>query len=139
MWKFNLLNNTWEYVNGNKTPDVLSNYDVPYPGGLFSSSMLIDNTDSYLYLFGGRNTDAGILYIQANWLVSNNDLWKYNLLDNVWELLNSNQTIDQQPGVVYSQTMAINNTDNSLYVFGGTGNVNGTGVGIYNILSLMDR
>lgn len=53
MWKFYLSNNTWEYMNGSQTVNSLSDYSVPFPGGVGGHSMVLDKANSIFYIFGG--------------------------------------------------------------------------------------
>lgn len=60
LWKYNLVNNTWEHVNGAKIEGTSSNYVIPYPGGLNGHAMAIDHSDTNIYVFGGYGlTDIG--------------------------------------------------------------------------------
>lgn len=58
LWKFDLVNNTWEHLNGNQTIDVLPDYTIPKPGSTYDQAMVIDSTDSYLFVFGGWGSDG---------------------------------------------------------------------------------
>lgn len=51
MWRYDIANNTWALLCGNRSVNVLPDYDTPYPGGCRSHSMVINN--NYIYIFGG--------------------------------------------------------------------------------------
>lgn len=55
LWMYDLGTNTWEYITGNLTSQILPDYTsaYPYPGGLTGQTAVIDSTDRYIYLFGG--------------------------------------------------------------------------------------
>lgn len=52
MWKYDLVNNEWEWLYGNKRVGVYLNYT--HPGGVMYHSGVIDSTDRYIYVFGGN-------------------------------------------------------------------------------------
>lgn len=61
MWRYSIDGNTWTHVSGNKTINVHSDYNNPYPGGLLCHSMS-SNQDN-IYIFGGygiNNSNKGI-------------------------------------------------------------------------------
>lgn len=70
MWKYNIIDNTWVYLNGSKSANEKSNYTIPYLGGIKDHTMVADNTKGYLYIFGGlgigQSTEGRF-----------NDLWAY--------------------------------------------------------------
>ncbi len=53
------MSSTWEYITGNQTKNTPSSYISPsvYPGGVYAHTMVLDSTDSYLYVFGGYGYD----------------------------------------------------------------------------------
>lgn len=57
LWQYDLAKKTWLLLSGNKD-EWRPNYDIPYPGYIDNSRMVIDNTDTYLYSFGGYGNDA---------------------------------------------------------------------------------
>lgn len=63
MWRFDLANSSWSYLSGNMTINVLSDYDSPYPGSVSDHSMIIDSTDTCIYIFGGEVFPIGIKLI----------------------------------------------------------------------------
>lgn len=54
MWKYDIVSNIWEYVDGSQSKDTVANYTLSYPGGLEGQVMVLDSTDRYIYLFGGE-------------------------------------------------------------------------------------
>lgn len=61
MWKYDISANIWEYVCGNRTIFMEASYGAnPYPGGLIAHMMVLDNTNQYLYLFGGTEDIDGV-------------------------------------------------------------------------------
>lgn len=59
MWKYDIAGSTWTHLSGSQLTSTPSNYNIPHPGGLQVHSMAIDNTDSYIYVFGGNGLDGG--------------------------------------------------------------------------------
>ena len=53
------MNITWEHVSGNQTRNTNSSYisSSQYPGSVSGHTMVLDSTDSYLYVFGGYGYD----------------------------------------------------------------------------------
>lgn len=67
MWRYNIATNTWTYLCGNQKKSSLSNYISPQPGGIYDHTMVISNTN--LYVFGGFGLDAtspGTIFILYN-------------------------------------------------------------------------
>lgn len=63
---FPLVNGQWCYITGNQSIDVLSDYTYPYPGSVAHHTMVLDSTNSYLYVFGGDgydNSSSGTCYL----------------------------------------------------------------------------
>lgn len=53
------------HLSGSQLKSIRSNYTEPYPGGVYGHTMVIDSTDSALYVFGGwgfDNSSIGIYY-----------------------------------------------------------------------------
>lgn len=59
LWQYNLTSNTWMHVSGNQSKDTHSDYNVPYPGGVYHHSMILDGSN-HLYVFGGDGFDADV-------------------------------------------------------------------------------
>lgn len=117
MWRYAISTNTWEHLFGNQRIETLSNYSVPYPGGL--SRHVMRAVNDKLYVYGGNG------YGDASVLGSLSALWCYSISSNTWMLLRnntkgllSNFTVPF-PGTVNGHTMRYYN--NSLYTFGGEG------------------
>lgn len=136
MWKYNIATNTWEHLSGSMIPDPNPDYisSSPYPGGMNDHTMVIDSTDSYLYIFGGESFNIsrnGIeLMFWFNRVGGFNDIWKYHIATNTWEFLSGSKTLNTfadynssfpSPGGVSNHDMVIDHTDSYLYVFGGSG------------------
>ncbi len=51
------------------------------PGKRIFSSMVVDNNYKYLYLYGGIGIDKDNKYTIYN------DLWRYDIFLNIWELM----------------------------------------------------
>lgn len=61
-----MLYHTWEVIYGNQTVQMRSDYNVPYPGGVYRHGMVLDHADRFIYCFGGRGFDhtlEGICFI----------------------------------------------------------------------------
>lgn len=141
MWKYDLSNNTWEHVNGNKTLNIpVSNN---YPGGLFGHSIVLDCIDRYLYLFGGYEqgiASSGMFLICFNEIGRTNNLWRYDMIFDTWTFLFGSLYTDTEanytvpyPSSLYYASMVMDSTDRHLYVFGGYGIKNG-GLGTLKLL-----
>lgn len=55
----------WTHITGNQVRGTFTNYSMPYPGGLYDHTMVFDDTNHCLYIFGGNGNDAnnfGILF-----------------------------------------------------------------------------
>lgn len=58
------IKSQWSFLSGSQATDTSSDYTTPIIGGLYEHAMVIDNTDRYLYVYGGYGLDdrmAGIL------------------------------------------------------------------------------
>ncbi len=80
LWKYDASGNTWTWVKGNNITNVVGVYGTQgmaninnKPGSKFSSAGWADNAGN-LWLFGGSNSNY----------ISENDLWRYNILANTW-------------------------------------------------------
>ena len=80
---------------------------IPYlsvaPSVRTQAAMAIDDDSGIIYLFGGRD------------LESNNELWTFNTITNVWKLLSKQQV--NQPSARYAHTMSLEN--GLIYLHGG--------------------
>lgn len=57
MWKYDLVSGSWMHMSGNQTTNTRSYFSV-YPGGVQNHEIVMDGTDSYIYLFGGEGYDT---------------------------------------------------------------------------------
>ena len=73
-------NNIWEKGNKWKKINLLNS-----PGKRVLHSMTVDNEFKYIYLFGGYSFDE-----HTNKNILMDDLWRYNINQNIWEKLNTN-------------------------------------------------
>lgn len=119
----------WHHLTGSQTTETYTNYTAPHPGGLNNLNSVLDSTDRYLYLFGGNGRDVDGLRIIKMYYIDRlgrfNDIWKYDLMVNVWEHIFGNQSImyrnynEPYPGGLSGHAMVLDSTDRYLYVFGG--------------------
>lgn len=58
LWKYDLVDNAWYHVRGNKSVNKVSDYDLSYPGGVYRHAMVIDRVNRSLYMFGGQGFDG---------------------------------------------------------------------------------
>jgi len=99
LWSYNISSNTWVQLNPpNPLPSARAGHTAVYVSS--SNSMLV---------FGGYNG--------ASWL---NDLWSYNISSNTWSQLNPPNPLP--PGRFGH--VAIYDSSNSMFIFGGDGNYN---------------
>jgi len=134
LWRYNIANNTWTWVNGSNQVNQTSIYGTRglpainnTPGARTLSVSWVDNSGK-LWLFGGFSSDS-----DDNSSLLFNDLWQYNIADNTWTWVNgsnlSNQngiygiqgipSGDNTPGARYGAVGWIDNAGN-LWLFGGT-------------------
>jgi len=80
MWRFDPLINVWTLLFGNYTqvPGIYT--PGGYPGSRYSQAMILLENDSMI-IFGGYGTDVN------NGLGQLNDLWRYDLLTNLWTFI----------------------------------------------------
>lgn len=107
----------WSFLTGNQTVYTAPDYTIPYSGGIFGHRMVIDTTDTYIYIFGG-NIQAGRV----------NQIWKFDITQNLWEFVSGSQSFNIRadyttpyPGSVAYPGMVIDGANRNLYVFGGEG------------------
>jgi len=82
------------------------NHDIP-EGRIKHTANVINN---YMYIYGGQTIDGIFL----------SDMWKFNLTEMKWEQISfNNSSPDDIPTGKSGHTSIYNNTDNSLYIFGG--------------------
>lgn len=129
MWVYDILNNVWRYLTGSQYRNSLTDFIVPYPGGLHRATMVIDSK-GYLYVFGGwgYGNSSGSNYLNA--------LWRYDIMDDTWLYLTGSKVVNAlgnysvpYPGGMNAQMMVIDMYDN-IYVFGGHGNTDTSKAGI---------
>lgn len=63
MWKYDISQNNWQYLSGNRSRNIRTDYSVPFPGSIYLHSMVIDSKENFLYIFGGlgyNDTTYGI-------------------------------------------------------------------------------
>jgi N-acetylneuraminic acid mutarotase len=86
LWKYDGTNNTWTWVSGSSTASQLGNYgnqgtpsSSNIPGAREGAVSWIDSAGNF-WLFGGAFYD----YSVSSYLVSLNDLWKYDGANWTW-------------------------------------------------------
>lgn len=52
MWRYSIVNNSWEYVFGSQIINTGSDFNATYPGSIYEHAMQIE--DDNLYVLGGR-------------------------------------------------------------------------------------
>lgn len=60
-----------------------------------------------------------------------NDLWKYDLSSNLWELLNDTQSLNWEVDEIADHAMVLDSTDTNIYIFAGFGKLDGSTSGIF--------
>lgn len=53
MYEFDLKQNQWRHVSGDRSNDSLTNFDSPYPGGVSNHGSVV-TASGVLYIFGGE-------------------------------------------------------------------------------------
>lgn len=53
MWQYNITSGAWKHLSGSKVGNIPINSIIPYPGGMMEQTMVIDSTDTNIYVFGG--------------------------------------------------------------------------------------
>lgn len=131
LWKYNPANNEWTWMGGSGTINQRGTYGTlgvsssnNIPGGRQNSISWTDN-DGNLWLFGGNG------YAESGTIGYLNDLWKYDVVNNVWTWVSGAKTANQ--AAVYG-TLGIESStnvpsarygaiswfkNNNLYLFGG--------------------
>lgn len=64
LWRFDIGGSVWDYLSGNQSANIVSDYTVPYPGSVNYHTMSLYG--DYLYVFGGRGFDNETLGINKN-------------------------------------------------------------------------
>lgn len=54
LWKYNISSGTFEFLSGSQSIDTVASYGAALPGGMFEHGLVLDSTESYIYLFGGK-------------------------------------------------------------------------------------
>lgn len=148
LWKYDLDEDRWYHIKGNKTVNMLSNYIMPYafPGGIHEHPMILDSADRYLYVFGGWGYDgyaSGFNLYFNLYVGALNDFWKYDLMNDMWIYITGNQTRNfpydpslPYPGGLSKHSLVFDEANLIFYVFGGGGyGVVYTGIKYYLINS----
>lgn len=139
MWRYNVSNNQWEHLIGNKTVATRSNYNVPYPGGVMDHAMSISG--DFVYIFGGFGLDeAGTGKARYLLIIGYlNDLWRYDIANNYWDHITGDKSYSRltpytltHPGGISSFDMTI--IDEYIYAYGGYG-MGVSSSGIYKLYS----
>lgn len=47
------IHGKWSFLSGNESIGTNSDYTMPYPGGIFDHTMVIDSSNTFVYVFGG--------------------------------------------------------------------------------------
>ena len=98
LWKYNIATNKWTWMNGAipsifTTPGVYGTKGIPNssncPGGRMIYSSWTDASGN-LWLFGGKGYDIGST---AGCL---NDLWKYDITNNMWTWMSGSKLINSK-------------------------------------------
>lgn len=134
LWKYEILQNRWTWINGNNYPNVNGVYgimNVPAAtnklGSRYGSAFWTGNNNNF-YIFGGYGFDANG---NTNRL---SDLWEYNRQSNYWTFIKGNtsawnagyygnlqvEATTNNPGGRRNAVTWIDNNGN-LYLFGGFG------------------
>ncbi len=145
LWKFDISTNNWIWISGSTVPNDTGNNGVKgvtapsnYPGGKESAVGWIDK-DGNFWLFGGYSfMTSGYGYF--------NDLWKYDVQNNLWTWMKGSATKNQESIYGTKGVADINNTpgargnsttwtdlEGNLWLYGGYGNGSGS-VGYLNDL-----
>jgi len=81
LWRYDLISNTWVYVNGNQTINAFTVFSTikgnGFPGARYSQSMTLHSNGS-LFIFGG---DGFYAYEMGGYL---NEVWRFDPDDNLW-------------------------------------------------------
>lgn len=124
------MRNSWELLSGNEMINAYSDYNTPYPGGVYGHKMVIDSVSNNLYIYGGTgytNSSFGIFWHFVLILGRLNDFWMYSLGTNTWKHILGNQTEDvlsdyntPYHGSVVQHTLVLDSTDSYFYILGGS-------------------
>ncbi len=131
LWKYNINGDTWTWVSGDSVENVSGNYGpicnaaINYiPAGRTTTAAHWTDECGNLWMYGGM----GLL---NNNLVSYGDLWKYNIQQNKWALMNGSSitnttatygTMGQAAAANYPGTRAGScywKNKNGLWLYGG--------------------
>lgn len=139
LWKYNITTNQWTWVAGSNSGNLQGSYGtigVPsattYPGSRIQGASWSDN-NGFLYLFGGFGTGPNNIY------ASMNDLWRYDIAQNMWTWLKGSSAVNQfgiygnksqpspanTPGARYAAAFSKDSNGN-FWLCGGNGYDSGT-------------
>lgn len=135
LWTYNVTNQTWTWIGGSLNTDTIGNYgvlNVPaatnLPGGRSGHQMVIHPRSGVIFLFGGISYTSNV---DTYW----NDLWQLDPANSLWTWIGgrSNQnakgiygnksvsSVLNYPGARSQHSLAIDDRNGDLYVFGGYG------------------
>eukprot|EP00158_Paraphelidium_tribonemae_P005904 Partr_v1_DN27581_c0_g1_i2_m30721 putative Inherit from NOG: hedgehog protein len=134
MWALKWETREWAWVSGtlqtNRTP-MTGTKGVPsalnYPGGLYSYSASFHKASGLILIYGGSAIDKSVLSGRSN------DLWAYNSTSNEWTWVFGSVTRNTagvydvggvKPPSAFLHSMAVDQQNGNIYVFGGEGYVN---------------
>lgn len=133
LWKYDIANNEWTWINGSNTTNQTGSYGTMgiadssnMPGARENSVSWVD-TAGNLWLFGGWG-------YAASGIGNLNDLWKYDITNNKWTWVKGSNTTNQNGSYGSIGTSASTNlpggrqgalswtdTAGNFWMFGGTG------------------
>lgn len=138
LWMYNISTNQWTWVNGDKTPNELSEYGlIGVPSilnkvGARSDFYSWTDNNNNLWLYGGTGYDVNGIYGYLS------DLWRYNISANQWVWVKGSNlegqygyyggmgssSPDNKPGA-RTNGVSWTDLDGYLWMFGGVGNADG--------------
>jgi len=137
LWRLEPLTGTWYFVAGNSSgATVLVDYDYEgngYIGSRSSFGAVVLSNDS-IYIYGGQRPVVFLIPRETF-----NDLWRFDPLTNKWYFIFGNLSYplgdynkSGYPGARYYSSISLNPFDNSIVMFGGTGEIS---TNIFNYLN----
>ena len=106
LWKYNIANNKWTWINGDSIPNkkgIYGTQGIPSGNnkpGARRASITWRDTSGNFWLFGGQDsTNLNEFYFLS-------DLWKYNISSNTWTWVKGDSNIINQNGVYGAQGIA---------------------------------
>jgi Cys-rich repeat protein len=108
LWRYDLDTSMWIWVSGSNTrnqPGACSSGTANVPGARNHAASWVDSSDN-LWLFGGYGIDCG------GWYDALNDLWRYDITLDVWEMMSGAKCVTQTEWAGVCGTRGVPDEDN---------------------------